>query len=896
MLRRTIWLAGVCGMFCGVIGYLIAAPHLVESRKSKGQVVSTAANSSMAAGMETKAAWGPLQVSKPGASLTPASAPEPIRLTTGNNSSKNKQLLTRDELNALRGRNSLDTPFDCSSAVPVHCGDAVNGNNTNGTHLVNVYDCVPWNESGPEDIYVLTTAVTMSISAELSNMTGGNLDVFILSACDNAACIGYGETAAVTNCVFHGVYYIVVDGYYGSVSPYTLTVTCTECGSPPDNDDCTNALELTCGTTDEILDLAGATNSCPWIHPYPEAWYKFYLDPEVSARWNVAISYCGTDASLISIGSVLENGCACDNPVAISRYSSSYCGSPSWLPEYFYWDNLAAGWWYVPVFANPVVTVVFSLNCEPCPPPPANDYCEDAVGLLVPSRVQGTTVSATNDHTSLCSNTQTAPGVWYTVVGTGHTMTASLCNTTPSWDTKISVACGSCGEFTCVAYIDDYCGVLSQVSWCSIAGTTYYVLVHGYSTDTGRFTLDIMDDSAQCESPIPCTCPPVSNLTAHCVGTDISLSWTAADLGVYRIWMTTRMGSFGGPADPNWELVATLPVTSYGTQTYLDPSGGNLRKFYVVTYECGTIGRCCYGDLENPLCGDWPRALCDYFHGTWISHLTCATACPTGCNITCPPEAILEGEPCPNSPDNFNGGCNSSPDVFSEIACGQTVCGTLYSSSSARDIDWYRFTTTGWSIIRARTTGELPLQILIINLNAGCPVTGHDVLAWVHIPQCAEGNCQTSCLAPGTYALWCGCSEFSDHPCSDYVLTLECEPCTPPPCTPDFEITGTGTVSGNTCNALNDCPTRTSEDQIVAVTIPAEGTYTFSLCPAGSWDTYMYLDVSCCSASHLTSNDDFCGTTSQFSYTFSVPGTYYVLIEGYASSDCGSWVLNITSP
>ena len=46
--------------------------------------------------------------------------------------------------------------------------------------------------------------------------------------------------------------------------------------------------------------------------------------------------------------------------------------------------------------------------------------------------------------------------------------------------------------------------------------------------------------------------------------------------------------------------------------------------------------------------------------------------------MTCPPEAIAEGEPnvVDEYVDTYNGGCNSTPNVFGTITCGQTVCGT----------------------------------------------------------------------------------------------------------------------------------------------------------------------------------------------------------------------------
>ena len=55
----------------------------------------------------------------------------------------------------------------------------------------------------------------------------------------------------------------------------------------------------------------------------------------------------------------------------------------------------------------------------------ANDLCADADGpLAVGSVTPGTTVDATFDEPPEldCGTSVTAPGVWYTVVGTGNTM------------------------------------------------------------------------------------------------------------------------------------------------------------------------------------------------------------------------------------------------------------------------------------------------------------------------------------------------------------------------------------------------------------------------------------------------------------------------------------------
>ncbi|MHC4826430.1 MAG: hypothetical protein ACYTEY_07730, partial [Planctomycetota bacterium] len=60
----------------------------------------------------------------------------------------------------------------------------------------------------------------------------------------------------------------------------------------------------------------------------------------------------------------------------------------------------------------------------------------------------------------------------------------------------------------------------------------------------------------------------------------------------------------------------------------------------------------------------------------------------------CPGGITPEEEPnCGLPEDSFNGGCNSTPNVFSPIACGQTYAGTAAGLDGTRDTDWYEINT-----------------------------------------------------------------------------------------------------------------------------------------------------------------------------------------------------------
>ncbi len=124
----------------------------------------------------------------------------------------------------------------------------------------------------------------------------------------------------------------------------------------------------------------------------------------------------------------------------------------------------------------------------PPPPGPANDLCANRASISCGGSVMGTTVNATVDNAGTCTTTNTAPGVWYSFMGNNSILTLNTCGS--AFDTKLSVYTGPCGSFTCVAGNDDFCSLQSQVTFFAATGTEYFILVHGFSSATGAFTLN----------------------------------------------------------------------------------------------------------------------------------------------------------------------------------------------------------------------------------------------------------------------------------------------------------------------------------------------------------------------------------------------------------------------
>lgn len=75
---------------------------------------------------------------------------------------------------------------------------------------------------------------------------------------------------------------------------------------------------------------------------------------------------------------------------------------------------------------------------------------------------------------------------------------------------------------------------------------------------------------------------------------------------------------------------------------------------------------------------------------------------------------------CGVSTDTTNGGCNSSPPVFTPINCGQTVCGSYAFDLAVRDTDWFAFTTLCEGTIDWTVTGQDLMDVAILELAPDC--------------------------------------------------------------------------------------------------------------------------------------------------------------------------------
>ncbi len=267
------------------------------------------------------------------------------------------------------------------------------------------------------------------------------------------------------------------------------------------------------------------------------------------------------------------------------------------------------------------------------------------------------------------------------------------------------------------------------------------------------------------------------------------------------------------------------------------------------------------------------------------------------CDLECPPDGIPEGEPdCgPNYVDNYNGGCESYPNVFQSVEAGDIICGTsgtyMVGDTLYRDTDWYELTTTDHRVIQIKAIADFPLELYI--LDAVCPTP--TILASAVGQPCDSLRIYYNAPA-GTYRFVVCPSLLPGYDCTkNYVAWFYTTELASP-----IPITAPGTwVGDNTCDGVSNCNLLdyNGPDVPYEVTIPFDGQWTFTLCNSPVvWDSYIALGSTLCSIDIAHGDQDACGDAwGHDKFTAELyAGIYYLTVFSGLVNDCGPYQLDIT--
>lgn len=340
----------------------------------------------------------------------------------------------------------------CTGALPIACGDTLQGS-TEYAQADTVSTCgtavsapgVWYTFSGQAGAVVLGTCAGADHDTKLNVYSG---------SCGNLSCVtGNDDACALLSEVSFladadSTYFILVQGYNGSVGNFNLSMQCPTCAPP---------LNIAVQATNDEADVywTSANTSATFTVEYGPAGFT-------PGTGTVLTGTVGTDGPPVNIPGL---SAAMDYDL----YVSEDCGGGDVSP-----------------LAGPVG---FTTLAQPLA---VNALCSDALPITCGDAVNGSTVNGLLATAPTCAGANiTAPGVWYRFSGNGDDVTLATCGLA-SFDSKISVFTGSCAALVCAGGNDDGVGCSGNTSTVTIPtqnGTDYLVLVHGYLTNTGTFTL-----------------------------------------------------------------------------------------------------------------------------------------------------------------------------------------------------------------------------------------------------------------------------------------------------------------------------------------------------------------------------------------------------------------------
>jgi hypothetical protein len=391
----------------------------------------------------------------------------------------------------------------CADAVAITCGSVIPGSTVAAT--TDTPPLTPFTGSGGPTInngvwYVYTgdnQNITVS-TCGAGTLTDSRVNVYRTTA----ACTGFvgitgnddqgtpvvcgpnGFQAEVSFDALSGfLYYIVVDGYFGSQGTFNLTTTCNgpTCTPLPGNDDCASPTSLTASAFGTCNPTTGTTQcAAPTaVNPFCVSSFATFND----VYYSFVAGATSANVRVNNVTGTVNAWALYDACGGTQITCSTITGSDVTV------NGLTSGASYT-IRLLSLSAATFNICVSNGPPPPANDDCANAIAVGCNSQTNGTTVlSSITGEPGFCgTGLNTSGGVWYTIAGWDGPMSADLC-TNNVFDSKLGVFTGSCGAFTCVTGNDDFCGAGASVSWTGVSGTTYYIYVTGFSSNTGTFTL-----------------------------------------------------------------------------------------------------------------------------------------------------------------------------------------------------------------------------------------------------------------------------------------------------------------------------------------------------------------------------------------------------------------------
>ncbi len=705
--------------------------------------------------------------------------------------------------------------------------------------------------------------------------------------------------------------YLFYLGYFSIILFICQSFIAPLLDEPPSNDNCTDVTPttLTIGTLVSFTGTTvGGTASDDEMNNLGEAvvWEAVTL-PECST---LTVDFCGTAAgNMNEIYAIAAKDCSFSDFAYPSEYGDCEDGNRSYTFQY-----LPAGTYYLPVIANPDYSTLgeYKMNviAVACPPAPANDNCEDVTPTVLtngtPITFTGTTEMQTASPAELDAFGTAVVWEAITLTGERNNLKVDFCGTLGSNNPQIYYTT-SCPVTTIVnaqQSNNNECGDGKRTGYFNnLPAGTYYLPVNltpSNNNPTGTYIMNVLSVDAP-PAPENDNCEDVTP-TVLTNGTAITFTGTT-------------VGATSNPAEVTiignrpvvWEAVTLTAECNSLTISYCGtPAETNVGMNNFITPSCNssTSERIFNQSYDFTSCSDekltlyWYNLPAGTYYIPVITDLSSYTPGEYTMNVL--------SEDCPPVPANDN--CDELTPT--ELISGTpiTFTGTTEGATSTphemslfgKPVVWEAVTLTGacnnLTIDFCGTDSEIVnywsmLKVYLDSCSATTSTTG------VANNTSCEGNYNLGTvhfydLPAGTYYIPIA---VNYNKLGEYTMNVISEDCPVIPENDDCEdaiaLSCGETYTGSTMGA-SDSGGNTAKD--VFYTYTGNGTeefVTLSLC-GSDYDTFIRVYSDCTLTNEIASNDNFCGTQSQVSFTSNGTSTYVIMVEG-AGSIFGNYELKV---
>ena len=164
-----------------------------------------------------------------------------------------------------------------------------------------------------------------------------------------------------------------------------------------------------------------------------------------------------------------------------------------------------------------------------------NDGCGGAIAVACGDTVTGETINDTDSG----GNAANDEFFSFTGTGTEQLVTISLCSGT-DFDTVVRIF-EDCTLANEIAVNDDSCGLQSELTFLSDGTSTYYIMVEGFGSSAGNFTLEVTCEELavndECENALPIACgETVTGTTANATFDATAPACGGVDITAPGVW------------------------------------------------------------------------------------------------------------------------------------------------------------------------------------------------------------------------------------------------------------------------------------------------------------------------------------------------------------------------